>query len=100
MDNHALKITQLSILSKILFFTHTFFLRVSEYPISAIFSKIRKDVCNSRCTTSVNETGIKFAFAGQFAAGINESCEYFREFEMGKNRNDDNRIVGGPGEDK
>jgi hypothetical protein len=73
MDNYALKITQLSILSKILFFTHTFFLRVSEYPISGIFSKIRKDICNSRCTTGFNKTDGKFAIGGQFAAAIKDT---------------------------
>ncbi len=33
-----------------------------------IFSKIRGDICKSRCTTGVNDTG------GKFATGVNDTC--------------------------
>ena len=55
-----------------------------------IFSKIRGDIRNSRCTTGINDTGCKIA-AGtndtgdKFATGVVDrwctlTCEYLREF--------------------
>jgi hypothetical protein len=46
-----------------------------------IFSKIRGDICKSRCTTGINDTGGKFASGtagvvdtcGKFAAGVNDA---------------------------
>jgi hypothetical protein len=43
-----------------------------------IFSKIRGDICKSRCTTGVNDTGGKFAAGvvdtvSKFAAGVNDA---------------------------
>jgi hypothetical protein len=43
-----------------------------------IFSKIRGDICESRCTTGINNTGGKFATGvndtgGTIAAGINDT---------------------------
>jgi hypothetical protein len=51
-----------------------------------IFSKIRGDIRESRCTTSINDTGGKFATGvnntgGKIAAGINEAGgKFFHHF--------------------
>jgi hypothetical protein len=40
-----------------------------------IFSKINRDICKSRCTTSINDTGGKFAndTGGHIATGIKDT---------------------------
>jgi hypothetical protein len=46
-----------------------------------MFSKIRGDICKSRCTTGINDTGGKFAIdtvgvvdtCDEFAAGVNDT---------------------------
>ncbi len=46
-----------------------------------MFSKIREDICKSRCTTGINDTGGKFASGtagvvdtcGKFATGVNDT---------------------------
>jgi hypothetical protein len=41
------------------------------------FPKIRRDICKSRCTTSINNTG------GKFATGINNTAAYFATLTAG-----------------
>ncbi len=48
------------------FFHESVFPPAPEYPLRPFrfFSKIRRNICNSRCTTGINDTG------GQFATGV------------------------------
>ncbi len=70
------------------FFSWISFSLSPEYSINTVsnFSKIRGNICKSRCTTGINNTGGKFATGvndagNKIAAGINNTGgKFFHQF--------------------